>query len=123
MAKGVLITESLRAGSKLAGFPLTLVSLERQEFAAQDEGGEAQVRSILEFEVPDAQAQGLADALVEAVDSPGWYVDFRTDEMVYLVFPGKVFAYQPGDTAGRAEAVAYARSVGVCEADLDWGEG
>lgn len=36
------------------------------------------------------------------------------------LFPGKVFRYPRGDQAGRAEAQAHGRSVGVPEPQLDW---
>jgi hypothetical protein len=35
---------------------------------------------------------------------------------------GKVFRYRRGDEAGRAEAIAYGRSVGTPEHQLDWQE-
>jgi hypothetical protein len=37
-----------------------------------------------------------------------------------VVFPGKVFRYPRGDQAGREEAKAHGRSVGVPEPQLDW---
>jgi hypothetical protein len=38
------------------------------------------------------------------------------------VFPGKIIRHARGHAAGRAEAVAYARTIGVPETQLDWGE-
>lgn len=35
---------------------------------------------------------------------------------------GKIFRYPRADATARAEAVAYARQVGVPEAQLDWSE-
>jgi hypothetical protein len=35
---------------------------------------------------------------------------------------GKVFRYRRGDEAGSAEAIAYGRSVGTPEHQLDWQE-
>jgi hypothetical protein len=37
-----------------------------------------------------------------------------------VVFPGKIFRYRRGDQAGREEAQARGRSVGVPEQQLDW---
>jgi hypothetical protein len=67
----------------------------------------------------DALAQALADALEPA---DGWYADFTAGDERVVVFAGKVFRYRRGDAAGRAEAVAYGRSVGTPEHQLDWGE-
>lgn len=122
MAKGALIIESLRAGAKLEGVPLTLVSLVR---VAMPDAAQFQppVWTILEFEVPDRDVDRLAERLSESLTSPGWYVDCHTSEDVFVVFPDKVLKYARGDSVGRAEAVAYARTVGVPESQLDWGEG
>jgi hypothetical protein len=37
-----------------------------------------------------------------------------------VVFAGKIFRFPRGDEAGRAEAAAYGRSVGVPDHQLDW---
>jgi hypothetical protein len=39
-----------------------------------------------------------------------------------VVFAGKVFRYPRGNSAGRAEAQEYARSMGIPEAQLDWAD-
>jgi hypothetical protein len=38
----------------------------------------------------------------------------------FIVFPGRGFRYRRGESSGRAEAEAYARSVGIPESQLDW---
>ena len=52
----------------------------------------------------------------------GWYCDFRTSNETYVVFGGRVLHYSRGDRTRRSEADAYARSVGVPEAQIDWPE-
>ena len=64
----------------------------------------------------DALASELADSLL----SPGWYANWNSDTEATVVFPGKVFRYPRGDQAGREEAKAHGRSVGVPEPQLDW---
>jgi hypothetical protein len=54
--------------------------------------------------------------------SNGWYADFSVGDERVVVFAGQVFRYRRGDKAGRAEAVAYGRSVGTPEHQLDWEE-
>jgi hypothetical protein len=39
-----------------------------------------------------------------------------------VIYPGKVFRYERGDSAGRAEAQAHGRTMGVPEPQLDWSE-
>ncbi len=38
------------------------------------------------------------------------------------LFAGRTFSYRRGDATARSEVVAYARSLGVPEAQLDWAE-
>jgi len=53
--------------------------------------------------------------------TPGkWYAGYATATTKYVVFAGRIFRYQRGDQAARAQAIAYARTVGVPEAQLDW---
>ena len=52
----------------------------------------------------------------------GWYCDFRSPTETFVVFSERVFRYPRGDTVGRSEAEAHARSVGVPESQLDWPE-
>lgn len=122
MANGVLIIESLRAGAKLEGVALTVQSLVRVAMADVADY-QPPVWTIVEFETPDASVDLLAEQFAEALDAPGWYVDFHTSADVFVVFPGKVIKYSPGDASARGEAKDYARSVGVPESQLDWGEG
>lgn len=121
MANGVLIIESLRAGAKLEGVPLTVRSLVRVEMTGVADY-QPPVWTIVEFETPDATVDLLAEQFAEALDTPGWYVDFHTSADVFVVFPGKVIKYARGDDRARSEAKKYARSVGVPESQLDWGE-
>jgi hypothetical protein len=65
---------------------------------------------------PPADTSELADSLL----SPGWYANWNSDTEATVVFPSKIFRYPRGDQAGRAEALAHGRSVGVPEPQLDW---
>jgi hypothetical protein len=120
MLKGVLIGDSLRPGTVLEGFPLTVTRIER---AQAGQGEQPPFWTMIWFEVPDRYAEQLADVLAEVLVSEyGWYCDFQSDSEVTVVFAGRTFRYRRGDVAGRSEVVAYARSVGVPDAQLDWSE-
>jgi hypothetical protein len=54
------------------------------------------------------------------LDEQGWYADLRTGERSFVVYAGRVFAYDRGDAAGRAAAEEYGRARGVPEEQLDW---
>src|SRR5919202_1652663 len=104
MARGTLIAENLRVGAALAGPPLTV----------------SEVRRVDAKLSADERAAELADALAAVLDQPGWYADLHTDARSFVVFAGRVFAYDRGDAAGRAAAEAHGRARGVPEAQLDW---
>jgi hypothetical protein len=74
--------------------------------------------TLTEFQTdqPDVVAEHLARYL-----QPGtWYVDFRNDVEVFVVFHQRVLRYDHGDTDGLHAAREYARSVGLPESQLDW---
>ncbi|MFE0452939.1 hypothetical protein ACFW2D_16985 [Streptomyces sp. NPDC058914] len=75
---------------------------------------------------------GIADALAAALRPElGWYADFAVGDERIVVFAGRVFRIGRGEGAGlgrprragprRAEALAYGRSVGTPEHQLDRG--
>jgi len=116
---GAIILESLRVGASLAGVRLVVRELKRYTV----EGTSAEqpsVWSVLEFTAEDAHAEALAEVLTGVLDQPGWYVDFRNEEEIFVVFPGRVFRYRRGDDAARAEAQAFGRELGIPEQQLDW---
>jgi len=84
--------------------------------------GQPSVWTALSFEAPVDQADAIAEALSGALKARGWYINASTDALVYIIFPRKVFRYPKGDAAQRAAAQAYARSIGIPESQLDWGE-
>lgn len=120
MIEGTLIAESLRPGAELGGVPLTARKISRAA-AGDVSAGQPELWTLIEFEAADADADRLAALLAEALDRVGgWYTDFRSPEETWVVYSGRVFRYARGDGPGRAEAVAYGRSAGVPENQLDW---
>ena len=69
---------------------------------------------------PAGSSDPLASELAGRLLSPGWYANWNSDTEATVVFPGKIFRYPRGDQAGREEAQAHGRSVGVPEPQLDW---
>ena len=123
MASGTIVAESLRVGAVLDGPPLTVGPISRVEAgisAEQREAGLAEHWTLIAFEVADDRAAELADALAAVLDEPGWYADLHTATRSFVAFAGRVFAYEKGDAAGRAEAEAHARAHGVPDEQIDW---
>lgn len=117
---GTLIAESLRVGSSVEGLALTVRKISRAD-VGEVAAGQPLTWTFLDFEADDADAEPLADLLSSVLETAGgWYCDFRNDRETFVVFSGRIFRYPRGDPAGRAEAAAHARSVGVPEAQIDW---
>jgi hypothetical protein len=123
LATGTLIAESLRVGASL-DVPLAVRAVERVAptnlSERQRAAGLPERWTLLHFEVDDAEAERLADALAPALDDVGWYVDFHTAEESFVVFAGRVCRYARDDTEGRAAAEAAARERDVPDEQIDW---
>jgi hypothetical protein len=118
---GTLIAESIRPGTELTDEHLRFVKIARWDQG--DNTGPAQPRfwTVIDFEADDTAADAVARALADVLLADGgWYCDFRAGHDRVVIFAGKVFRYRRGDAAGRADAEAHGRSVGVPEHQLDW---
>ncbi|MET7485438.1 hypothetical protein [Streptomyces sp. NPDC005538] len=124
MITGYVLGESLRPGAVFAPHGLRIRKVERTDVSASAAAGQPGVWTLVEWEADDDGAAGaVAEALAAALEPAlGWYADFTVGDERVVVFAGRVFRYRRGDEAGRAEAVAYGRSVGTPEHQLDWAE-
>jgi hypothetical protein len=116
---GLLIAESLRTGTNLGNLTLTVrkISRFRPQGTTPDQ---PDTWTTIDFEADEAGAADLTQTFADALDQPGWYVNFESPAESFLVFPGRIFRYPRGDQAGRAEAQAYGRQLAIPEAQLDW---
>ncbi|MFJ8957432.1 hypothetical protein ACIRO1_45830 [Streptomyces sp. NPDC102381] len=121
MLEGVLITESLRAGSQLAGIPLQVTKLSRIKVAGAADD-QPRLWTLLDFSADEREAQQLADQLASCLSTGTWYTDFHTATDTFVIFANKVFRYPRGQAEGRQAAQQHGRSVGIPEQQLDWQE-
>jgi len=119
MFEGTLLAESLRTGSTLDGLNLTVRKIARYAPAGTTDD-QPPIWTSIDFEIADGDADALADALAAVLDEPGWYVNFQSPDVAFVVFRDKVFRYPRGDPDGRAAAQAHGRAHGVPEPQLDW---
>ncbi|WP_031487173.1 hypothetical protein [Streptomyces bicolor] len=123
MITGYLIGESLRPGAAFEPRGLRLRKVSRVDASATATAGQPALWTFVEWEADGDDIAGLAEAFAAALEPAlGWYVDFDAGDERVVVFAGKVFRYLRGDAAGRAEAIAYGRSAGTPEHQLDWKE-
>ncbi|WBO69036.1 hypothetical protein [Streptomyces camelliae] len=120
MLEGVLIAESLRLGTELAGVPLHITKIARVEVnnAAAEQ---PQQWTLLDFAAEEADAERLAEQLAACLaPTGGWYVNYNTTAEAFVVFADKIFRYPRKEAEGRRQAQDYARSIGIPEPQLDW---
>ncbi|UXY18375.1 hypothetical protein N8I84_06310 [Streptomyces cynarae] len=123
MINGYVIGESLRTGAVFEPEGLRIRKVSRIDVSGSARDAQPSTWTFVEFETDDSHATALSQALAEALEPDmGWYSDFLVGDDQVVVFAGKVFRYRRGDAHGRAEAVAYGRSVGTPEDQLDWKE-
>ena len=122
MISGYVIGESLRTGAVFEPRGLRLRKVGRITVDGPS-AGQPEVWTLVEWESDGEDVGALADALADALEPElGWYADFVAGDERVVVFAGKVFRHRRGNEHGRAEAVAYGRSVGTPEHQLDWEE-
>ena len=120
MVKGYILVEGIRVGARLEGLSLRLLKIERYEMATASPR-QPPVWTTVEFEFEEGDAERVAAALSEVIsEKGGWYTNFTLDDETFVIFADRIFRYRLDDHAGRAEAAAYGRSVGVPDTQLDW---
>jgi hypothetical protein len=117
--RGAILAESLKPGTGFDGHSMRIIRCSRYEITGAADY-QPPVWTLIEFEAAASISDALATELADSLLSPGWYANWNGDTEATVVFPGKVFRYPRGDQAGRAEAQAHGRSVGVPEPQLDW---
>jgi hypothetical protein len=119
MPAGYVIAESMRPGSQLEGNAFTLNRINRYKVDNPTDD-QPSAWTMIHFDFPEDQAESVANALADVLDSPGWYTNFDTHDDTFVIFPGRVFRYPRGDHAARTEAEAFAVTLGIPAPQIDW---
>jgi hypothetical protein len=117
--RGGILAESLKPGTEFDGHGMRIIRWARYEITGAADY-QPPIWTLIEFEAAASVSDALASELADRLLGPGWYANWNSDTEATVVFPGKVFRYPRGDQAGREEAKAHGRSVGVPEPQLDW---
>ena len=78
--------------------------------------------TAVHFEGDESNAAMIAERLSQSLSPNRWYGRISTENRVYVMFPNKVFKYLRGDRQSREKAQEHARSMGIPDDHLDWGE-
>ena len=116
--RGTLVAESLRAGAQL-NVPMEVGRIRRVR-AGDVAAAQPATWTLVELSVAAEDIDRLVGQLGEALEPGPWYADLASDNETVVVFAGRVVRYPRGDVAGRGEAEAHARAVGVPEGQIDW---
>ena len=116
---GLALRESLADQSVLE-----LVSIDKEETwdAPTATGTQPAVWHAVYFTGEASKAKEIAEAFALAIGPGEWYLNFSTEDEVFVVFAGKVFQYHKGDVESRKEAQAHGLSIGIPEAQIEWDE-
>ncbi|GAA1408432.1 hypothetical protein ACFQZ4_45825 [Catellatospora coxensis] len=76
--------------------------------------------TLIDFTCAEADIDRFADQLAAALSPGPWYADFGVADKRHVVFAGRKFVINRGDRDQHQRVVAYATSVGVPSAQLDW---
>jgi hypothetical protein len=115
---GTLIAESL-APQAVLDVPLTLRRLQRIVIS-NPAPGQPPHWTLIDFACPDDEVDRLGDQLAAALVTGPWYADYAVADTRHVVFAGRRFVVHRGDREHNDQVKAYAESVGVPAAQLDW---
>lgn len=72
------------------------------------------------IEVQAEEAAELAEKLSHALESNYWYVDYKNDDLHYIIFPNKVFRVDRRNTEAYKSVVSYGLSLNIPRYQLDF---
>ncbi|WP_144121007.1 hypothetical protein [Catellatospora sichuanensis] len=76
--------------------------------------------TLIDFACADDEVERLGDQLAAALAAGPWYADYAVTDARHVVFAGRRFVIRRGDRNQNDQVRAYAESVGVPAAQLDW---
>ncbi len=111
--KGIVISEGLEEPSLISDFEVFKARISKKDL----ELGEGKRGRWHLYHVYATSSQ--IDSLIGQL-RPGWYCHFWQGESLMVVFRGKKFRMMARDKSTWKEAIAYGRSVGIPEVELDF---
>ncbi len=116
---GVLLKESLKDNAILGSLVITKEEKWDVNNATEDQPKQW---TALYYEGKGTDAVEIANELSKSLQEGKWYTNFSTNDKEFIIFPGKVFTYEKGDSSSATAAKEHGRSIGIPESQLDWDE-
>lgn len=119
---GVIIEESLTDKNVLEDVNITNTRVE--PVTEKHQTPHLKQWTLHDIEILPKDADTIAEKLskvLEGNDETGyWYVDYKNDEIVYIIFPHKVFKISRDKPEGFLQAKSYGISLGIPEYQVDF---
>lgn len=119
---GVIIEESLTDKEVLSKVKITGTKVEPVTESHQTP--HLKQWTLRTVEISADQADGIAEELSEVLEGNEktgyWYADYKNDELVYIIFPNKIFKVYRDNPKGFQEAREYGMALGIPEYQVDF---
>jgi len=120
---GLLLKESLRDENVLDLIKVTKTETWNNIKNAAENQPKNWTAVYFEFEGTEDEADVKAEIISRALKSGLWYLNFSSNEKIYIIFPNnKFYKYKKGDKEKRQEATNYGLKIGIPQSQLDWAE-
>lgn len=117
MFEGALIKESIEDEAILDYLSVHKVEL-------WNTGGNPKYWIVIFFTSAEPNLPELVSKVMIADEGRGgnWFVDFKKDNMKYIVFRDKILKYEIGNDAQKLEVCMACRKLGIPDEQMHWGE-
>ncbi|HSX16513.1 MAG TPA: hypothetical protein VLH86_00225 [Patescibacteria group bacterium] len=116
--RGDIIEESLK--DKAALRAVRVVSTRVEKVTAAHKTPWLKQWTLHTVEVPEKDADGVAETISHALLDNYWYVDFRNSSTHYIIFPDTVFKIDRSKPEQYKAAVAHGLKLGIPDYQLDF---
>lgn len=114
---GLLLKEGLKDETVLKYLMVTKTEIWNAENA---EGDQPKQWTAIYFEVTKKKVNEAAEQLSRALKPKGWYLNIFGENIIFVVFPNKVFRYKKENISEKIRAIEYGKTIGIPENQLDW---
>ena len=117
--QGVIIEESLEDKGIL--MDMRILSTKVEPVTEEHETPWLKQWTLHTIEVPEGQADDLAERIIRALDSEhSWYADFKNDAFHFIIFRDKVFKIDRRKKEQYDDAVKFGISLGIPDHQLNF---